>query len=100
MYKYAKYWLQILSVLKDEDGELSMHSQKELNDVAMSGNFKQGYGMIFTNMAIGAKILFSSKMENPKLTVPVKGIRRTLFLAILTPVIIMFVLIFVTALMQ
>jgi hypothetical protein len=100
MYKYAKYWLKLLSILKDEDGELFMYPQTELNDVAMRGNFKQGYGMIFSNMSVSAKILFSSKTENPKISILVKGIRRTLFLAILTPVIIMFVLIFVTALMQ
>lgn len=99
-YRYAKYWLQILSILKNGDGELSIHSQKELKDAAMSGNFKHGYGMIFSNMAISAKILFSSKTDNPKISVLVKGIRRTLFLAVLTPVIIMVVIIFVAALMQ
>jgi hypothetical protein len=100
MYKYAAYWLQILSALKDEDGELSMNSQKELNDAAARGNLKQGYAMILSSMAVSAKILFSSKTDNPKLTVPVKGIRRTLLLAVLAPMIIMFALIFITALMQ
>jgi hypothetical protein len=100
MYKYMKYWLQILAIIKDENGELSMYSQKELNDAAMGGNFKQGYGMIFSNISVSARILFSSKIDNPKLTVPVKGVRRSIFLFLLTPLLFAIVLIFVTALMQ
>jgi hypothetical protein len=100
MYKYAKYWLQILSVLKNEGGELSVYSQKEMNDAAMSGKFKQGYAMIFSNIRVGAKILFSPRIDNPKLVSPVKGVRRSIFLFIITPLIFAFVLIFVTALMQ
>ena len=100
VYQYAKYWLQRLSILKEEGGEISMHSQKDLNHAAMSGNFKQGYGTIFSNMAVSAKILSSYKTKNPKIAVLAKGIRRTLFLAVLTPIVVAFVLIFITALMQ
>ncbi len=100
MFKVLRYWLQIISVLKDEDGQSSMYSQKELNDTARSGNFKRGYGMIFTNMSVSAKILFSSKTDNPKLSAPVKGIRRSIFLFLVTPLIFAIVLIFITALMQ
>jgi hypothetical protein len=100
MYKYAKCWLQILSTIKEEDGEQSMYSQEKLNDAAMRGDFKQGYGMIFSKISVSTKILFSSETKNPKIKNLVKGVRRTLFLAILTPIIIFLVLIFVTALMQ
>ena len=100
MYKYAKYWLQIRSVLKDEDTGLTFYSQEALNDAGARNDFKRGYGMIFSNIGVGAKIVFSLKTDNPKLSVPVKGIRRTLFLAILTPIIFAFVLIFVTALLS
>lgn len=100
MFKCLRYWLQIMSVFKDEDGGLSVYSQKELNEAAGSGDFKKGYGMIFSNMSVSAKILFSSKTTNPKLSVPVKGIRRSIFLFLITPIIFAFVLIFVTALMQ
>jgi hypothetical protein len=101
MYKYAKYWLQLLAILKDEENPgLSFYSQKELNDAGAKFDFKRGYGMIFSNIGVGAKIVFSLKTDNPKISVLVKGIRRTLFLAILTPMIFAFVLIFGTALMQ
>ena len=101
MYKYAKYWLQLRAALKDEENAgLSFYSQKELNDAGAKYDFKRGYGMIFSNIGVGAKIVFSLKTDNPKISVPVKGIRRTLFLAIFTPIIFAFVLIFVTALMQ
>ncbi len=100
IYKYAKYWMQILSILKEEDGEGSMFSQKSLKDTALRGNLIRGYGMIFSNMSASARILFSSKIENPKIAVLAKRLRRTVFLAILTPLIIIFVLIFIAALMQ
>ena len=77
-----------------------MHSQKELNETGMSGDFVRAYGMIFSNMGAGAKILFSSNTDNPKISALAKRVRRTVLLAVLTPMIIMFVLIFVTALMQ
>ena len=100
MFKYIKYWFQILAILKDDDVELSMYSQKELNDTAMSGDFIRSYGMIFSNISVSARILFSSKIDNPKLIVPVKGVRRSIFLFLLTPLLFAIVLIFVTALMQ
>jgi hypothetical protein len=101
MYKYARYWLQLLALLKDEQNAgLSFHSQKELNDAGTKFDFKRGYGIVFSNIGVGAKIVFSLKSDNPKISVLVKGIRRTLFLAILAPMIFAFVLIFGTALMQ
>ena len=65
MFKCLRYWLQIMSVSKDGDGGLSVHSQKELNEAAGSGDFKKGYGMIFSNMSVSTKILFSSKTARP-----------------------------------
>jgi hypothetical protein len=59
MYKYAKYWLQILSTIKEEDGEQSMYSEKKLNDAATSGDFTQGYGMIFSNISVSTKIVIT-----------------------------------------
>ena len=100
MYKYMTYWLQILAILKDENGELSMYSQKELNETAKNRDFKKGYGMIFSNISVSARILFSTKIDNPNLSVLVKGVRRSIFLFLLTPLIFAIVLIFGTALMQ
>jgi hypothetical protein len=62
MFKCLRYWLQIISVLKNENDELSMYSQKELNDTAKGGDLKKGYGMLFSNMSVGATILFSPKL--------------------------------------
>jgi hypothetical protein len=90
----------MLAILKEEGGELSMYSQKELNDTAKSRDLNKGYGMIFSNMSVSARVIFSSKIDNPKLTVPVKGIRRSIFLFLVTPFIFAIVLIFLTALMQ
>jgi hypothetical protein len=95
-----KYWLQILAILNDENGGSPTFSQKELNETGMSGDFVRAYRMIFSNIGVSAKILFSSNIENPKISALVKKVRRTVLLAVLTPLIIMFVLIFVTALMQ
>jgi hypothetical protein len=100
MYLYMKYWLQILSIIKHKDTGLSLYSQKELNDIGMSGDFVRAYGMIFSNIGVSAKILFSPKIDNPKLVDPVKGARRSIFYFLVTPLIFAFVLIFVTALMQ
>jgi hypothetical protein len=99
MFKCLKYWLQIISVLKDEDGQSSIYSQQKL-DTARSSNVKQGYQMIFSNMSVSAKILLLSKNDNPKLSVPVKGVRRSIFLFLMTPLIFAVALIFITALMQ
>jgi hypothetical protein len=99
MFKCLKYWLQIKSVLKDEVDGVSLYSQKELNIAGESRDFKKGYGMIFSNMSVSAKILFSPKTDNPKLSGPVKGIRRSIFLFLVTPLIFAVVLIFTTALM-
>jgi hypothetical protein len=76
------------------------HSQEKLNDAGAKTDFKRGYGMIWSNIGVGAKIVFSLKTDNPKISVPLKSIRRTLFLVVLTPIIVAFVLIFTTALMQ
>jgi len=100
MYKYARYWLQVRAALKDEDTGLSFYSQKELNDAGAKRDFMRGYGMIFSNMGAGAKVIFSLKSDNHKISAPVKGMRRVLFLAVLTPIIFAFVLIFIAALMQ
>ena len=98
MFKILRYWLQIISVLNDEKS--SMYSQKDLNDAAMRGRFKEGYGIIFSNMAESAKILLSTKNDNPRLISLVKGIRRSIFFFFVTPLFLAFVLIFVGALMQ
>lgn len=89
-----------MAILEEDAGGLSIHPQKDLNDTAMSGNLKKGYGMIFSNISVSAKILFSFKTDNPKTIFLAKKIRRTVFFAFLTPLIIMFALIFVTSLMQ
>ena len=39
MYKYMHYWFQILTILKEEGGKLSVYSQNELNDTAKSRDF-------------------------------------------------------------
>jgi hypothetical protein len=59
-YKYIKYWLQLKTALQDENSDLSLYSQKELNEAAKK-DLKLGSKMILSNNAKATQILFSLK---------------------------------------
>ena len=96
-YKYVKYWQQLKMALEDEDVKSSLYSQKELNE-ATRKDFKLGSKMILSNTTGAAQIIFSLKTDNPKLSVPLKRIRRVILLFCITPLIFAIVLTFITAL--
>ena len=97
-YKYIKYWLQLKKALQDDkDSTVSLYSQKELNEGA-DKSLRLGSKTILSNTAISGQILFSLKTDNPKLSVPLKRIRRALLLFCIAPFVFAIVLIFVTAL--
>ena len=95
-YKYIKYWLQLKKALQeDKDSTVPLYSQKELNEGA-DKSLKLGSKMIMSNTAVSGQILFSLKTNNPKLSVPLKRIRRAILLFCITPFVFAVVLISVT----
>jgi hypothetical protein len=96
-YKYMKYWQQLKAALQEENGESPLYSQKELNETAKK-DLKQGSKMIIWNTTGAGQIIFSLKSDNPKVSVPLKRMRRVVFLFCITPFILAIVLTFITAL--
>jgi hypothetical protein len=96
-YKCFKYWQQLNNALREENSELSLYSQKEINEGA-NKDLKLGSKMILSNNAKATQILFSLKSDNPKISIPLKRIRRAILLFCITPFIFAIVLTFVTAL--
>jgi hypothetical protein len=99
-FKYVKYWQQVKMALgENKDAKLSLYSQKELNEAAKN-DLKLGSKMILSNTTGAAQIIFSLKSDNPKVSVPLKRMRRVIVLFCITPFVFAIVLPFITALAQ
>jgi hypothetical protein len=99
VFRYVKYWRQLKAALQEEKGESPLYSQKELNEAAEK-DLKLGSKMILSNTAGATQIIFSLKTDNPKVSIPLKRMRRVIVLFCITPFIFAIVLTFITALAQ
>lgn len=86
--KYLRYWQQLQKAILESGMEWPLHSQEELNETTRKNLFK-GYEMIGTNMKHLFRILFTMKTDNPQISKPLKGMRRSLILFILFPIFLM-----------
>jgi hypothetical protein len=94
--KYFSYWKQLREAFVKAGMQWPLLSQKELSETAQR-DLSKSYQIMGSGIGEAARILFSMQTDDPIISKPLRGMRRTLIAFILFPILLVIILVAILA---